>query len=60
MLNIYVDADACPVKEEVYRVAERCGLRVILVANSRMRTPVEDWIELVIVNDQFDAADDYR
>jgi hypothetical protein len=59
MLNIYVDADACPVKEEVYRVAERCGLRVILVANSRMRTPVEDWIELVIVNDQFDAADDY-
>ncbi len=59
MLNIYVDADACPVKEEVYRVAERYGLRVILVANSRMRTPTEDWIELVIVNDRFDAADDY-
>jgi hypothetical protein len=59
MLHIYVDADACPVKEEVYRVAERCGLRVILVANSWMRTPAEDWIELVIVNDQFDAADDY-
>jgi uncharacterized protein YaiI (UPF0178 family) len=59
MLNIYVDADACPVKEEVYRVAGRYGLRVILVANSRMRTPPEDWIELVIVNDQFDAADDY-
>ena len=59
MLNIYVDADACPVKEEVYRVAERYGLRVILVANSRMRTPTEGWIELVIVNDHFDAADDY-
>ena len=59
MLNIYVDADACPVKEEVYRVAERYGLRVILVANSRMRTPMENWIELVIVNDQFDAADNY-
>jgi uncharacterized protein YaiI (UPF0178 family) len=59
MLNIYVDADACPVKEEIYRVAERYGLRVILVANSRMRTPTEDWIELVIVNDRFDAADDY-
>ena len=59
MLDIFVDADACPVKEEVYRVAERYGLRVILVANSRMRTPLEDWIELVIVNNQFDAADNY-
>jgi uncharacterized protein YaiI (UPF0178 family) len=59
LLNIYVDADACPVKEEVYRVAERYGLRVILVANSRMRTPPEDWIELVIVDDRFEAADDY-
>ena len=59
MLDIFVDADACPVKEEVYRVAERYGLRVILVANSRMRTPPEDWIELVLVNNQFDAADNY-
>jgi hypothetical protein len=54
-----VDADACPVKEEVYRVAERCGLRVVLVANARMRTPKEDWIELVVVEGQFDGADDY-
>jgi uncharacterized protein YaiI (UPF0178 family) len=59
LLNIFVDADACPVKEEVYRVAERYGLRVILVANSRMRIPPEDWVELVLVNNQFDAADDY-
>ena len=46
-MTIYVDADACPVKEEVYRVAERYGLRVILVANSRMRTPPEDWIQSI-------------
>ena len=59
MSTIYVDADACPVKEEVYRVAERCGLRVVLVANARMRTPEENWIELVVVEGQFDAADDY-
>jgi uncharacterized protein YaiI (UPF0178 family) len=59
LLTILVDADACPVKEEVYRVAERYGLRVILVTNSRMRTPEEDWIELVVVEGQFDAADDY-
>jgi uncharacterized protein YaiI (UPF0178 family) len=59
LLTVYVDADACPVKEEVYRVAERYGLRVILVANARMRTPEEDWIELVVVEGQFDAADDY-
>ena len=59
MLDIFVDADACPVKEEVYRVAERYGLRVILVANSRMRTPPQAWIELVLVNNQFDAADNY-
>ena len=59
MLHIYVDADACPVKEEVYRVAERHGLRVILVANSWMRIPAEDWIELALVDDRIDAADDY-
>jgi uncharacterized protein len=59
LLDIFVDADACPVKEEIYRVAERYGLRVILVANSLMRTPTEDWIELVLVNSQFDSADNY-
>jgi len=57
--EIIVDADACPVKQEVYRVAKRYGLKVTLVANSQMHIPSEDWLELVIVNDQFDAADDW-
>jgi uncharacterized protein YaiI (UPF0178 family) len=52
-----VDADACPVKQEVYRVAKRYGLRVILVANSWMRVPEEPWLELVVVDGRFDAAD---
>ena len=59
MLDIYVDADGCPVKGETYRVAERYGLKVLVVANSRMRVPDEDWIELVVVSGQFDAADDW-
>ena len=59
MLHIYVDADACPVKEEVYRVARRCGLAVTLVANSRMRIPNEQRIRLEVVTDGFDAADDW-
>jgi len=57
--KILVDADACPVKQEVYRVARRYGLRVTLVANSPMYVPAEDWIELVVVSDQFDAADNW-
>lgn len=59
MVDIYVDADASPVKEEIYRVARRYDLRVILVANARMRTPQEDRIELVVVEGDFDAADDW-
>ena len=59
MPEILVDADACPVKQEVYRVAKRYGLKVTLVANSQMYIPSEDWLELVIVNDQLDAADDW-
>ncbi len=59
MLNIYVDADGCPVKEEVYRVAQRHGLEVTLVANSRMGTPAGDWVRLVVVGGRFDAADDW-
>ncbi len=59
MLNIFVDADGCPVKQEVYRVAKRYGLKVTLVSNSRMRTPHEDWLESVVVDGQFDAADDW-
>ena len=59
MLNIFVDADACPVKQEVYRVASRYQLDITLVANSWMRVPNERWITLKIVEDGFDAADDW-
>ena len=59
MLSIYVDADGCPVKREVYRVAKRYGLKVTLVANSWMRVPEGDWVELILVGDQLDAADDW-
>ena len=59
MLHIFVDADACPVKREVYRVASRYCLDVTLVANSWMRVPNEQWIILKVVEDGIDAADDW-
>jgi uncharacterized protein YaiI (UPF0178 family) len=59
MLNIFVDADACPVKHEVFRVANRYGLNVTLVSNSWMRIPANKLIILKIVSDEFDAADDW-
>jgi uncharacterized protein YaiI (UPF0178 family) len=59
MLRVWVDADACPVKQEVYRVARRYRLEVTLVANSRMRVPDGRSIRLVVVEDGFDAADDW-
>ena len=59
MLEIFVDADACPVKEEVYRVAKRYGLTVTLVSNTHMRTPSEQWIRLKVVGRDLDAADDW-
>tara|TARA_B100000959_G_scaffold213669_1_gene224829 strand:- start:335 stop:805 length:471 start_codon:yes stop_codon:yes gene_type:complete len=59
LLHIFVDADACPVKQEVYRVASRCRLEVTLVTNSWMRVPDELWIALEVVEGGFDAADDW-
>lgn len=59
MPTIFVDADACPVKQEVYRVAQRHGLSVKVVANAWMRTPLDARIELIVVNDGLDAADDW-
>ncbi len=59
MLHIFVDADACPVKQEVYRVASRYGLEVTLVANSWMRTPDQRSVALEVVGDALDAADDW-
>jgi uncharacterized protein YaiI (UPF0178 family) len=60
MLHIYIDADACPVKDEVYKVALRYKLNVTLVANTQMRIPFEPWLNLVVVKDnKLDAADDW-
>jgi uncharacterized protein YaiI (UPF0178 family) len=59
LLHIFVDADACPVKQEVYRVASRYRLDVTLVANSWMRVPNERRIVLEVVENGFDAADDW-
>lgn len=59
MLHIYVDADACPVKAEVYKVAERYGIKVIVVANSFINLPRNPLFERVTVGDGFDAADDW-
>lgn len=59
MTNIYVDADACPVKEEVYRVARRYAIKVSVVANAPIRVPQEELIELVVVKAGFDSADDW-
>lgn len=56
---ILVDADACPVKDEVYRVAERYAVAVTIVANSFIRIPDDPLISRVIVSDGFDAADDW-
>jgi uncharacterized protein YaiI (UPF0178 family) len=58
-MPIYVDADACPVKDEIYRVARRHGVKVYVVANAPLRVPTEDLIELVVVRGGFDAADDW-
>lgn len=57
MLTIYVDADACPVKDEVYLVAARHGLSVSVVANQSLLVP--DFVDFVLVPDRFDAADDW-
>lgn len=57
-MPIYIDADACPVKEEVYRVARRYGIKVFVVANAPIWVPAEELIELVVVRGGFDAADD--
>jgi uncharacterized protein YaiI (UPF0178 family) len=58
-MHVYVDADACPVKKEVYRVAGRYGLGVTLVANSWMRAPQDPLVSLRVVGQGFDAADDW-
>jgi len=59
MTAIYVDADACPVKAEIYRVAERYKLKVFVVSNSYLNVPRDPRHELVVVSDSFDAADNW-
>jgi uncharacterized protein YaiI (UPF0178 family) len=58
-LRIFVDADACPVKEEVYRVALRRKVPVAVVSNSPFRVPVDPLVERVVVHGGYDAADDW-
>jgi len=59
MLIIYVDADACPVKEEIFRVAMRHNLQVYLVSNSYLSMSVDGNVHKIQVNSNFDAADDW-
>ena len=58
-IRILVDADACPVKEEVYKVAFRTETPVVVVANAPLRVPDHDLISRVVVGDAMDAADDW-
>jgi hypothetical protein len=59
LTRIFIDADACPVKDEVYRVAGRHRLKTYVVSNSWMRIPQSPLIEQVVVDDGFDAADNW-
>ena len=59
MIRILVDADACPVKEEIYKVAFRHAVPVTIVSNSPIRVPAHALIDRVVVSDGFDAADDW-
>ena len=59
MIAILIDADACPVKEEAYRVARRYGVPVKIVSNAYLNVPREPLIERIVVDAGFDAADDW-
>lgn len=59
MTIIYIDADACPVKEEALRVAVRCDFKIIFVSNAWMRLPEHPLVERVIVSEGPDVADDW-
>jgi uncharacterized protein YaiI (UPF0178 family) len=59
MARILVDADACPVKDDIYRVAVRHGVPVMVVSNSGMRLPAHPLLSQTVVSSGFDAADDW-
>ncbi|MNL09789.1 hypothetical protein D3C87_1305620 [compost metagenome] len=56
---IYVDADGCPVKDEIYKVAERFQIEVVLVANQALNIPFNKLFRMEVVSSGFDAADDW-
>lgn len=58
-ITLFVDADACPVKPEIYRVAERHRVKVFVVSNAFLQVPQDPLIERVVVSSGFDAADDW-
>ena len=58
-VRVFVDADACPVKQEVYRVAERHRLEVVVVSNSPLNIPADPMVSSVVVREGIDAADDW-
>src|SRR3982751_5070453 len=58
-VRILVDADACPVKDEIYKVAWRRAVPVTIISNQHIRVPEHPLIERVVVSDKFDAADDW-
>lgn len=58
-MQIFIDADACPVKEEALNVAYRYQVKLYLVSNQWLRLPVGDNVEKIVVSDGFDAADDW-
>lgn len=59
LIVVYVDADACPVKDETYKVAQRYGIKTFVVANSWIQTPRDPLIERVVVAAGLDVADDW-
>ena len=59
MIQIYIDADACPVKEETFKVASRYKIKTYVVANKYKHTPTDPLVELQVVSGGFDAADDW-
>lgn len=59
MIHIYIDADACPVKDEIYKVAARYQIKTYVVANQYQKVPPDTLIEMKVVSGDFDAADDW-
>jgi uncharacterized protein YaiI (UPF0178 family) len=59
MLHIYIDADGCPTKEEVYRVARRYDLKATVVSNKPIRIPMDERFAQIVTGDRIDAADDW-